>query len=72
MCLISIKVFIVRSILYVTVPNSYNNNYNNNCLFDILLTQLFAILLTTEIFEPRTSHKADCFVLPFYMRTSSV
>ena len=48
--------------------NVYNNNYNNNCLLDILLclqsfykqqhlfvivlTQLFAILLTAEIFKP--------------------
>ena len=40
--------------------NVYNNNYNNNCLFDILLTQLFAILLTMEIFIPRlfSSHAA--------------
>ena len=51
--------------------NVYNNNYNNNCLFNILLTQLFAILLTTVIFKPwlfcshATSHKADC-CLPFY------
>ena len=45
--------------------NTDNNNYNKNCLFDILLKQLFAILLTTEIFKPRlfcaqaTSHKTD-------------
>ena len=42
-----------------TFSNLYNNDYNNNCLFDILLTQLFAILLTTEIFKHVTSHKAD-------------
>ena len=34
-------------------------NYDNSCLFDILLTLLFAILLTTEIFKQATSHKAD-------------
>ena len=49
--------------------NVYNNNYNNNCpldillclqsfckqqyLFVILLTQLFTILLTVEIFKPQ-------------------
>ena len=36
-----------------TVSNLYNNNYNNNCLFNILLTQLFVILVTTEIFKPQ-------------------
>ena len=57
----------VRIITYVSLfpRNVYNNNYNNNYLFDILLTQLFVNLLTTEIFKPRlfcsnaTSHKAD-------------
>ena len=45
--------------------NVYNINYNNNCLFHIFHTQLFAIMVTTEIFKPRlfsshsTSHKAD-------------
>ena len=51
-----------------TIWKFYNNNYNDNCLFDILLIQLFAILLTMEIFKPRlfcshaTSHKADCWL----------
>ena len=36
-----------------------NNNYNKNCLFYILLTQLFVILITPEIFKHATSHKAD-------------
>ena len=46
-----------------TVSNLYNNNYN--CLFDILLTQLFAISHTMEIFKPRlfrshtTLHKTN-------------
>ena len=37
----------------LTISNLYNNNYNNNCLFYILLIQLFAFLLTMEIFKPR-------------------
>ena len=67
MCLISIKPFIVHTIYVSHCSNFYNvYNYNKNSLFDIFLTQLFAILLTTEIFKPRlfcshtTSHKADC------------
>ena len=52
LCLVPLKLFIVRTILYATVSNLYNNNYNNICLFDIFLTQLFAILLTLEILKP--------------------
>ena len=35
MCLASIKHFIVRTVS--NLYNIYNNNYNNNCLFDIIL-----------------------------------
>ena len=33
--------------------NVYDDNYNNNCLFGILLTRLFSILFTMEIFKTR-------------------
>ena len=46
MYLFSFKLFIVRIILCATVFNLYNA-YNNNYSFIILLSQLFAILLTT-------------------------
>ena len=39
--------------IYVSVSNLYDNYYNNNCLFDSLLKQLFSILFVTEIFKPR-------------------
>ena len=67
-----------------TVSNLYNV-YNNNYLFDILLTKLLAILLTIEIFKPQlfcshaTSRKADWilttvvhFIMLFYIPMSSV
>ena len=41
--------------------NLYNNIYNNNFLFDTLLTQLFVILLTTEA----DRILVDCHLLPF-------
>ena len=65
MCLFSIKLSLLSAHLMCHCPNLYHNNYNNNCLFDILLSQLFAILLTMEIFKTRlfcshaTSHRAD-------------
>ena len=63
--------------------DTVSNLYNNNFLFHILLTQLFDILLTTEIFKPRlfcshgTSHNIDfdsywlpvaCFIWPFIVQ----
>ena len=42
-----------------TVSDLYNNNHNKNCLCDILLTWLFVIPHTTEMFKHATSHKAD-------------
>ena len=58
LCLVSIKHFIVRTILCATI---YNLLYITIiCLFLILHTQLFAILLTTEIFKPRLTK----FLLP--------
>ena len=64
-----------------TFTNLYNNNYKNNWLFDIFLTQLFAIVLITEIFKPRLfcSHKGDWILtdsrllyLPFYSPIQSI
>ena len=48
-CLVSIKLFIVRSILCVTIYNSILLTII--CLFVNLLTQLFAIQFTTGIFK---------------------
>ena len=49
-CLVSLSRYCTL-FMCPTVSNLYNNNYNNNCLFDIFLRQLFAILLKTEIFK---------------------
>ena len=81
----SIKLFIVSTILGATV---YNLAYTTIiCLFVILLTQMFAILLTTEIFKPQLfSSQATrvrtrlteflllivCFVLAFYIPKQTV
>ena len=51
LCLVSIKLFIVRTILCATFYNLMCQIIT--CLFVILLIQLFAILFTMEIFKPR-------------------
>ena len=66
MLLVSIKLFIVRTIFCATVFNLYNNKY----LFDILLclqifqqpTTLVRQICIVEIFKQRqfSSHKTDC------------
>ena len=54
MCFVSIKLSLLLALFIgATVSNLYSNNYNNYCLFGVLLTQLFAIQLTTKIFKPR-------------------
>ena len=77
MYLVSLKLFIVRTILCTTYTTII-------CLFVILITQLFARFSQRrssnhDCCSHATSHKADwilttlaSFVLPFYMHTSSI
>ena len=85
LCLVSIKFFIICTILCATI---YNLMYQTIiCLFVILLTQLFPIMHTTEIFKPRLFSSqatrlhtwltvfllfAICFVFLFYRSTQTV
>ena len=54
MCLIFLFSLLYTLFMCPTVSNLYSKNYNNICLFDILLTQLCAILHTMEIFKHAT------------------
>ena len=77
LCFVSIKLFIVLTtfVPLFNLCHVYNNNYNNNYAFVILIC---FILHTTDMFKHATSHKAAlqlpvvCFVLPFYSPTRSV
>ena len=64
----------------------HNNNYNNNCLFDIFLTQLFPTVHSREMFKHATVlydcnftqgwlnsyWLFSCFVLPLHKRMPSL